>query len=195
MRYDLLSALVDLARGDRSGAIRALSRQHPEIGQTKERETKSRVLAFHAFVSGLLQADGERPEGAIQWFCRARDHITEWATIGLDRRSLHRASLAVDLAHAIVNPAPTDPIGVARKLVQRASSLLGPTEEDFVARVLAVEATRELARCLAVHDYAQAAEAIRSALTLARPLAGHGVPAWDAIAATAEREASALPAP
>jgi hypothetical protein len=195
MRGDLLSALVGLARGDESGAIRASERQLPELGRTKEPETVPRVLAFHAVVSGALQVDREDAIGAAQWFTRARTLITEWGMTGLDRRSLHRASLAVDLAHAAVDPAPPDPIAVARQLVQRASTLLGPTGEDFIARVLAVQAARELARRLVGHADAEAGEATRSALTLARPLAGHGVPAWDTIVATTEREASALPVP
>jgi hypothetical protein len=195
MRGDLLSALVDLARGDKSGAIRASERQYPELGRTKGPETVPRVLAFHAVVSGALQVDREDAPGATQWFTKARTHIAEWGKTGLDRRSLHRASLAVDLAHAAVDPAPPDPIAVARQLVQRASTLLGPTGEDFIARVLAVQAARELARRLADHDPQESASVTRSALTLARPLAGHGVPAWETIVTTAEREASALPVP
>jgi hypothetical protein len=123
------------------------------------------------------------------WFSRARAHIVEWSRTSLDRRSLHRASLAVDLAHATLDPAPTDPVGVARRLVERAVKLLGDTAEDFIARVLAVEARRELARRLADRGDGEATAEAHRALDLARPLAGRGVPAWDAILAATEREA------
>ncbi|MFS8065216.1 MAG: hypothetical protein ACMG6S_02470 [Byssovorax sp.] len=193
LRTDTLTALVELARGNRSRAVHLLSRRHPEIKRTREPEMSARVSAFHAFASGLLQAEGQNPEGAILWFTRARAQIAEWSRTGLDRRSLHRASLAVDLAHATLDPAPTDPVGVARQLVQRAVVLLGDTAEDFIARVLAVEARRELARRLAdIRDDEATAEAHR-ALDLAGPLAGRGVPAWETIFAATGREAFTLP--
>lgn len=99
---------------------------------------------------------------------------------------IHRAALAVDLAHATLDPAPTDPVGVARELVQRAVGLLGDTAEDFIARVLAVEARGEFARRLADRGDDEATAEAQRALELARPLAGHGVPAWDAILALSQ---------
>jgi hypothetical protein len=148
------------------------------------------VSAFYAFTSGLIHADGQKLKAAVMWFTNARAHIARWSRTGLDRRSVHRASLAVDLAHATLDPAPTDPVVVARQLVERAIALLGPTAEDFIARVLAVEARRELARRLTDSNHAEAAAEAHRALDLARPLAGRGVPAWDAILAATERDAS-----
>ncbi len=193
LRTDTLTALVELARGNRSRAVHVLSRKHPSFKRTREPDTSPRVASFHAFASGLLQAEGQNPEGAVLWFTRARAHIAEWSRTGFDRRSLHRASLAVDLAHATLAPAPTDPVGVARQLVQRAIVLLGDTAEDFIARVLAVEARRELARCLADRGSDEATAEAHRALDLARPLAGRGVPAWEAILTATEREAFTLP--
>ena len=193
LRTDTLAALVELARGNRSRAVHLLSRRHPEMTRTKEPEMAARVSAFHAFVSGLLQAEGQNPEGAVMWFTRARAHIAEWSRTGLDRRSLHRASLAVDLACATLDLAPSDHrVDVARQLVQRAVALLGDTAEDFIALVLAVEARRELARRLADRGDREATAEAHRALDLARPLAGRGVPAWDAILAATEREAFTL---
>ena len=193
IRTDTLTALVELARGNRSRAVHVLSRKHPSFKRTREPEMSARVSAFHAFASGLLQAEGQNPEGAVLWFTRARAHIAAWSRTGLDRRSLHRASLAVDLAHATLDPAPTDPVGVARQLVERAVVLLGATAEDYVARVLAVEARRELARRLADRGSDEATAEAHRALDLARPLAGRGVPAWETILAATERDAFPLP--
>ena len=187
-----MTALVELARGNRSRAVHVLSRKHPSFKRTTEPEMSARVSAFHAFASGLLQAEGQNPDGAFTWFTRAREHIAEWSRTGLDRRSLHRAALAVDLAQATLDPAPTDPVGVARQLVRRAVVLLGDTAEDFIARVLAVEARRELARRLADRGDDDAKAEAHRALDLARPLAGRGVPAWDAILAATEHEAFTL---
>lgn len=190
VRFDALRALVELARGDRLRAVSLLSHPRPPIARTREPEMQHRVHAFHAYASGLVQAHGPGAEDAIDWFARARGHIAEWARTGLDRRSLRRASLAVDLAHAALDPAPDDPVVIARELVRRGVELLGDTAEDFVARVLTVEAHRELARRLA--NKQAAFEAAHRALELSRPLAGRGAPAWDAIAADTEREALTL---
>jgi hypothetical protein len=190
IRARTLTALVELARGDRSRAVRRSRRPPPGDLRTKEPAMSARVSAFRAFASGLIEADEQQTEEAVGWLTEARAHIAEWSRTGLDRRSLHRASLAVDLAHATLDPTPTDPVGVARQLVKRAVALLGDTAEDFIARVLAVETRRELARRLAdASDDGATAEAHR-ALDLARPLAGRGVPAWDAILAATEREAA-----
>jgi hypothetical protein len=72
-------------------------------------------------------------------------------------------------------------------------ALFGPTAEDFVARVLAVEARRALARRLAGAGDPEATAETQRALDLARPLAGRGVPAWDAVVSATEREARAFP--
>jgi len=193
LRTDTMMALVDLARGNRARAVYLLSRRHPEFKHAKEPEMSARVSAFHAFASGLLQAEGQNPEGAVKWFTCARDHLADWSRTGLDRRSLHRASVAIDLAHATVDPAPTDPVGVARQLVRRAVGLLGDTAEDFIARILAVEAHRELARRLADSGDDDATAEARRAFDLARPLAGRSVPAWGAILTATDREAFAYP--
>lgn len=189
LRFDTLRTLVDLARGNLDSAARVLSRPRPEIKRTKEPEVLDRVYAFHAFASGLLQADRQNPEGAIEWFARARTHIAAWSQTGLDRRSLHRASLAVDLAHATLDPAPDDPVRVARQLVGRGVRLLGDTAEDFIARVLAVEAHRELTRRLADSGDSKAIVEAHVAFETAGPLAGRGAPAWDMLLAATEREA------
>lgn len=193
LRTDTMTGLVELARGNRSRSVHILSRKHLSFKRTREPEMSARVSAFHAFASGLLQVEGQNPEGAILWFTRARAHIVEWSRTGFDRRSLHRASLAVDLAHATLDPSPTDPVSVAGQLVQRAVVLLGDTAEDFIARVLAVEARRELARRLAARGSDEATAEAHRALDLARPLAGRGVPAWEAILGATEREAFTLP--
>ncbi|MFT3768700.1 MAG: hypothetical protein QM820_24910 [Minicystis sp.] len=189
LRFDTLSALVDIARGDRARGSSVASAWRPEIGRTTEPEMSARVSAFHAFTLGLLQADAQDPTGAVMWFEQARSHITFWSRTGLDRRSLHRAALAVDLAAAILDPAPADPIGAARRLAERTVQLLGTTAEDFIARVLAVVAHRELARRLAEQGHEEATAEAHRALDLARPLAGRGVPAWEEMLRATERDA------
>ncbi len=193
-RSHVLAALVELARGHRPRAVRLLNSRYRESTRTTEPERSARLSAFHAFACGVLHVDGPNVEPAITRFTQARVHVATWSLTGFDRRSLHRASLAIDLAHATLDPAPSDAVAVARQLVQRAIALLGDTSEDFIARVLAVEARAPLARRLADigGDDGASAETHR-ALDLARPLAGRGVPAWDAILAATERDATTPP--
>jgi hypothetical protein len=186
LRAVMLTALAELARGNSSRAALLLSSGLDKVKRIEEPEMAARVSALHAYAFGLLE---ENPKYAVASFARARAHIAAWSVTGLDRRSLHRASLAIDLAHATLDPIPTDRIAVARELVERAIALLGDTAEDFITRVLAVETRRELARRLADVSNDDATAEAHRALDLARPLAGRGVPAWDAIFAATEREA------
>ncbi|WP_437728116.1 hypothetical protein [Sorangium sp. So ce861] len=189
-RCEVTAAIIETIRGDEEEASKLLARPMnasslPSL--ESEPDGGSRADAFHALASGILAWVTQDAQGASTWFERALRHIAEWGRSGLDFRSRMRAQAAVALLWTAVQPQGEPWLAAARDVVDQAEALLGDTAEDHMSRVIAVAAHRELARRLTSAGAADARAAAQRAVTLARPLGGLGVPAWDEVLRAAER--------
>ncbi|WP_437580525.1 hypothetical protein [Sorangium sp. So ce887] len=190
-RGEVAMALVEIVRGNEERASKLLGRPRdppaPSDWGELEPEGGFRADAFHAVTSGLLAMVTGDPGGASTWFERARGLVADWGRCGLDRRSRFRAQLLVELLRTSLDPEGDRVLASARDLAHEAEALLGSTAEDHMSRVLAVAANREHARRLAWAGAGDARSVAQRAATLARPLGGLGVPAWDELLRAAER--------
>jgi hypothetical protein len=167
----LAVAEEDLARAQRllPGVNAQMSSQTSTI-QDRHRES------FALYVQGILAMTAGNRVGALAVFELALAAMERWSQIGFERRSIRRAQAAAQLAAAWVEPDLQRAKQRAASARVLADGLLQPTEQDFIARVLAVEARWASAY------YASNETAAHEAIDLAQPLRTAGVDSWTALA-------------
>jgi hypothetical protein len=181
-RAAALSVFLAAAEGDLPGARRMLAISmpvRPRVEPLAMRDDRY-LESLNLYVKGIVEMTAGNRVEALGAFELALEAIAEWSQIGLERRSIRRAHVATLLAAATVEPDRAR--AESRALLARdlADALLHPTEQDFIARVLAVEARWISASYASESEIAH--QRAREATALAQPLRSAGVGSWNALA-------------
>lgn len=181
-RARALAALLATSDGDITGARRMLASKELPTSQfhVEPAGAYDRRAAFHAYACGVVAMVAADRNAAATWFEVAISTIASWAKVGSERRSIHRAHAATLLAAAAVEADRRHAQEQAFTACIVADRLLGTTGEDYIARVLAVEARWACARYAA--DPTAALRHAHEAIELAQPLRTAAVESWTALA-------------